>query len=386
MLFDRAFDDINAESIRYLVDERVTERNTLEYKEESYNLDSPDAKREMLKDVSSIANASGGFLILGIREDPQTGEAKAVVNIDSAKDEMDRIISSCLSNIEPRIAGLQAKVIEVNGDSVILLHIPHSLKKPHLITYRGLCQFWIRHDRQKSRMSVDEIRDSFLRTESLVEKLEDFLTKRRTYILDHIGRKQVCYVIGSAPLVLEEFMDISDQQLRDILQESPNKRYPNSQYNFDFEYGRVTPFIDGLKAQNEGEKLMLFRNGYLEGQLTFQDILTEKKQGGQISLNPYALAGYLVSFLSTYLALRNYLGIQEPFVLYLSLNNIKGTALAGSRFFEAYTEPHIEIPARQINYFENIDTIAKAVLDRVWQAFGGEGVPDFLYRDMEFQL
>ena len=59
----------------------------------------------MLRDITSMTNAFGGDLLLGVEEDEE-GVAIALPGIDRADDEGARIVSSCLSNIDERIPGL----------------------------------------------------------------------------------------------------------------------------------------------------------------------------------------------------------------------------------------------------------------------------------------
>lgn len=111
----------------------------------------------MLRDISSMANAYRGYLILGLREEKESGVPLEIVSVEKANEERDRILGSCLSNIEPRIVGLQARTVDIDDGAILIICIPRSTKLPHMVTFKGLNQFWIRHDRQKSKMSVDEI-------------------------------------------------------------------------------------------------------------------------------------------------------------------------------------------------------------------------------------
>jgi predicted HTH transcriptional regulator len=63
--------EIAPSDLRDLIDNKVRESQTLEFKRENYGrLD--DDIREMLRDISAMANAFGGDLLLGVDED-ETG-------------------------------------------------------------------------------------------------------------------------------------------------------------------------------------------------------------------------------------------------------------------------------------------------------------------------
>ena len=74
-MIGKKLDDIKESDLKMLVDDRVREGKTIEYKT-SLNLKNEKNKLEFLKNVSSFANASGGDLIYGIKEG--SGENKGI--------------------------------------------------------------------------------------------------------------------------------------------------------------------------------------------------------------------------------------------------------------------------------------------------------------------
>jgi predicted HTH transcriptional regulator len=163
----------------------VRETATLEYKAEMYGRAQADVK-EMVRDVVSLANAEGGIVIIGMAEDEE-GSAKAIQPIADAEIQADRLVSSCLSNVSERISGLRAVPIPVASGAIIVVHVPRSYRRPHMVTYDGANDFWKRHDRQKSRMSIGEVRTAVTMTEDLESKAERLLESRRR---DWLDRKQ----------------------------------------------------------------------------------------------------------------------------------------------------------------------------------------------------
>src|SRR4051812_46354373 len=95
-----AFDQIGEAHLQALVDAGVPEGVLLEYKRESYGRADADVK-EFLKDVSSLANTSGGHLIIGM--DEVGGVATALVplqGIDPDK-ERQRLENLARDGLEP---------------------------------------------------------------------------------------------------------------------------------------------------------------------------------------------------------------------------------------------------------------------------------------------
>lgn len=391
LIFNKSFESITVEDLQLLIDREVSERQNLEYKSQRYARSDEDV-REMLRDISSMANSYGGYIFLGIKEkDDNSGLPVKFVGIDEGENERNRIFSSCLVNIEPRLSGLQVKAIDLDGEkSVLVIFVPHSTRAPHIITFKGLNQFWIRHDRQKSKMSVEEIRDAFLKTENILQDIRNFLQKRRTEILEEINHHPY-YIIGASPLLIkEDIIDIFDQQVRDLLKNPPAQRAEG--WNLDFDIGTEPhPTLWGLKIEIKGfRSVELFRNGYLEAAINIEESSFVKEQA-KISgknhpvLYPYPLVEYPVSFFRLLKSLREYLGLEGPFITFVSLLNIPGFglrrwrpgAITYSRDLEIWGKQHLEIPSSQIMTLSDPDNTAKFFVDRIWQAFGYEKAPLF---------
>lgn len=396
--FYKDFDSIGIEDIQWLVNQRVTEGQKLEYKRALYERND-EGTRELLRDVTSIANSSGGYLLFGIDED-QEGAPTELVGIDSGEDERDRMLSILLTGVDPRMPGLKAKTLTVNNErEVLVFFIPRSHRAPHLITFKGMNQFWIRHDRQKSKMSVDEIRDMFVKTENLIQGVRDFLSTRRSEIIEELKEKPYM-VIGALPLFssAKEIVDVRDGTIRNILVEDPNQRYTGWSFNFEG-YGHVHPTLEGLIAYPRNaadlKSLRLHRNGYFETKILIDEhfcregaevTLSNGQMGKSLILYPYALAEFPVSFFRMLKKIKDYLGVEEDYLAFVSLFNIRDYSLKRHRpqaigYLEneisVWDKSHLEIPALQINLARSADDLAKIFCDRIWQAFSYEGSPMF---------
>lgn len=67
-MFYRNIHDITVDDLNSLIADQVEEGKTIDYKLE-LPTNGYDSKKEFLADVSSFANAQGGFLFFGIREE-----------------------------------------------------------------------------------------------------------------------------------------------------------------------------------------------------------------------------------------------------------------------------------------------------------------------------
>ena len=102
-------DEITAEHVASLVDNKVSERKVLEYKERLPEA-ADGAKKEFLGDVTSFANSSGGDIIYGIRDQRDsngkpTGIPEEVVGLSgiNVSAEIARLESVMRDGIRPRM-------------------------------------------------------------------------------------------------------------------------------------------------------------------------------------------------------------------------------------------------------------------------------------------
>ena len=369
---------ISQADIRQLLENHTHESQTLEFKRESYGRSDEDI-REMLRDISSMTNAFGGDLLLGVDEDEE-GVAIALPGIDRSDEEAARIVSSCLSNIDERIPGLVTQpVLLRNSRQVLLIRVPKSHRGPHMITFKGLNQFWVRHDRQKSRMSIHEIKEACLRNEGAMERLEHFLDQRKTKIRKDLQNSRL--IVSATPVFLtQEIVDIQDSVLRELLRNPPNQR----PHRWNMQFGTVPmPSLYGLILQvpDFGE-LELFRNGHLE--LRIRNSITVDAKDGLTYLGDRAIIEYTVSMFRLAREIYKHIQLSEPVILSLTLHNIKNANLkrrpdTNPRFDRIFAWPDLDLALDPITVdsLEHPDNAAKRLLDRVWQAFGFEQAPLF---------
>jgi len=393
-MFNKTIQNIDENDINNLISNQVVESLRLEYKSRAYGNSDNDI-REMLKDISSIANSYGGYLIIGINENNNI--PTNTVNVPNIETERDRMQSSCLSNLSPRINSIKFKIIELsNHDKILIIFIPRSVNSPHMVTFKGLNQFWIRHDRQKSCMSTDEIRDACLKNLNLSQTLKEFITNRNNECLEEFNN-QPNYVIGASPIVTnQDIVDILDQNIRNMLKNLPEQTGSSKDLNFHKLNLYPEPTFNGLKIQDEDKKVEIFRNGYLElnlkigGELGYLLLRRNFDIGDRPNIpvfNPVTLVEYTVNFFRLSKGFIEYLGLTEQFFVYLNLKNINSFGLHRdmrnlggvhpSTGPKIYSKKHIEIAPFQIETLDNPDYIAKILLDRVWNAFGYDNAPLF---------
>lgn len=161
ILGDRSLYELSLDDFRALVANRIPEGPHLDYKQTAYSGRAQDI-REMLRDVIALANANGGYLVMGISEDG-SDRPVAICPIDDYLAKSQGIRNACLDGIQERIDGLEILGFEVEpGKGIIVIHVPVSEKTPHMVTMDRHSDFYRRYDTDKRVMTIAEIRDSFV--------------------------------------------------------------------------------------------------------------------------------------------------------------------------------------------------------------------------------
>lgn len=358
--------DLQEQDLQRLVDDQVQERDTVEYKRDMYG-NADDDKREMLKDIASMANHRGGYLLIGIDEDDE-GIPTNVVGIEPGN-HVERITSSCLNNIDKRIVGLEIEDIPLNSGRVItVVSIPESLNAPHMITYKGLNQFWKRHGRQKDRMTIDEIGEAFDRRLSNLNRLDRFLLTRKAQILENVGG-QTQMVMSASPAFLRDEMifDNKDDNLCQMILNAPH-----------LSCGQPYHTINGLRADQSipyhnnpsfDQYIEVFLNGYIEFGKQIEDGYIASRADIPLIAN---FMHFIQGIYERYLPMM-------PLVVNFSILNAKGIWLAVSNHSPKdsrvkWKEQHLEVGKFYIdNISEQRKLRTKAICDRLYQAFNRKG-------------
>jgi len=386
-VFSKPLAEITLEDLNGLIE--VEESDRLDFKGKAYRHDDEET-REMLRDITALANAVGGHLLIGIEED---GEDKAarIVGIANAEEEAARMMSCCLASIGERILGLNFAVVPATeGKQVIVWFVPRSTRAPHMITFKGLYQCWRRQGRQKHKMSIDEIREACTRTENIRRSLEDFLAERRGKIMAQIGDQPHLVVTATPLIVKDEIIDTAYPAVRNLMT-GPGPLDPlGDDWTIWFEAQHVLPSLYGLVAECEGwHRLDVFRNGHAEfrarisRETRFLDKMTGEDEREYTTINRWPLVRYPASFLRFVGALADHAGLTEPIVVGLSIFNARGLRLQNGRpdsgrrmtpphrrRFTAWEhEQHLEIPPMQFPYPLQVGAAAKTLSDRLWMAF-----------------
>lgn len=383
-MFTKTFAEIGTSDLQQLISAHAQEHQMLEFKRDVWGNSDEDI-REMLRDISSMANAYGGHIVVGMDEDA-SGVAVSLVPVPDADGQRDRIFASSLANLQPRVRGLEIKTIEFEpGKQVLLIKVPNSIDL-HQITFKGLYQFWVRHDRQKTKMSYEEIRDAINRMQVSLTRSQELWQQRKAAFA---STGQRLLLLSISPLRLgAELLDITDANLRRVIEMSNKDRTKG--WTFTFRYKNARPSLNGLTVGGiaSGRGLEVYRSGYIEAYAVLDDesclqLRKWKKDNQEYEqqiLKALPLVEYIHSFARRAQEIYEFIGYDGPAVVTVQLLNISSLALAPAvsermlSKLEPWQEYSLEIEPQVFDYIHP-DLITKRICDRIWQAFGYENEP-----------
>ncbi|MFH1860286.1 MAG: ATP-binding protein [bacterium] len=380
-MINKKIEEIKETDLQALIDNKVLEGKTIEYKKEMPN-DSDSSKKEFLADVTSLANSSGGDLIFGIEQDNQTGEPKSLngietKNIDNEKTRLDNIVRG---GIEPRILSVTIKPIFLgNSRYAILIRIPKSWVSPHRVIFGGHAKFYARNSSGKYEMDVDELRVAFNLSETLTDRIRNFRADRvakiqadETPVPLGSPHRVVLHLIHGNALNLSVKFDVNS------IYASRHDKLPliyrstlNGRYNLDglFTYSNAD---DGKHSAHT----QLYRNGIIEA--VDAQMLAPIERNGVILkyISSVVFEEKLIQATTRYLNLMSELAIEPPIFIFLSLLNVKDYKILTSggafgEYSDSIDRNMLLLPAEIVEaYGIPAETILKPMFDLVWNACG----------------
>lgn len=392
-MIQKIFEDIAKSDIDYLVENRISEIKTLEYKKELPGSQDKD-KKEFLADISSFANASGGDILYGIKEaineeGKKTGEPEAVVPLQglTANDAKLQIENLIRTGIEPRIP-VHVKAITGYGDDgngfVILVRIPQSFASPHMVTFKNTSRFFCRNSAGKYQLDVLEIRNAFLATDSQAERIRNFLQNRiakivadETPVALSTDYRLVLHILPLYPFLNNQRFDLNSDGNLTLDFRPIGASGWNHRYNLD---GFVTYDADYEDKTLNDSYCLVFFNGVIEA--VWSDILKVKgrkkpQKGEPAFIASVAYEKRIVEAISNYFKGFKTLGIEAPAVITMALIGCKGAYLLsdfsrGSDSHPIDREVAIFPDVRMESLDEEVPSVMKPIFDAVWNMFGLE--------------
>lgn len=383
MLFNgKVVTEISEKDINALVELGYSEIKTREFKQVLPG-NSDNEKKEFLADISSFANASGGFIVYGVKEENGIATSILGLHISDQDSEKLRLESIIQNGVQPRIPGIIIHTILLQDNTYIfVIYIPKSWCSPHMVTFQNNSRFFSRNSSGKSQLDVNEIKQAMLGSEGIANQIRNFRLDRISKIIAGEtpiqltqGAKIALHIIPIQSYLQNIEISIGNLINDHLKIETLATRSGNYRINLD---GLVTFFT--IRDGTHKSYTQVFRNGIIE--LLDGYILNRENNEFNIPI-AYLEKNVIESCISLLSLLHSY-NIESPYIICLSLIEVKGYNFSfsqqmQSRLFYSGEQSNFKIDREMIIVPEVIlETISeisiqqglKPVFDSIWNACG----------------
>lgn len=379
---------VNAEYLQRLCDDNCPESETLDFKRDLPGNSDKD-KHELLKDICSLANASGGDLVYCV--DELDGVAASIVPASTEPpDNAKRRISQVLdAGLEPRVPGLRLHHVDVPGGYALVVRVPASYDGPHCIRSNANRRFVLRNGTGTSDMTYEQIRSAFDRTATLSERARRFVATR----LELVAERKTPTPVMEGPiwvLHLVPLAGIAERRTVDLRELHSNTftefigpDWGGASRKFNFDGLAVHP--GGTRDDAHYTYNHIFRTGALEAaQIGGAKRQTEAGGPERSIVWSLDMSKFFHWSASKFIRSAKKWGLGGPALMGIAILNVQGYELAIGDVFHRFSRatadrPHLIPPEVWIDDIDtvSIDDALRPSVDVLWQAFGLERCLDF---------
>jgi hypothetical protein len=380
-MIPKSLDQVDENDLSNLINSGVAESRTLDYKQQLPEMDD-SGKRELLADVSSFANSSGGDLIFGMSEEagvPTTLLGCQIGDVDQYILRVDSIIRDGLS---PRIRHHTRAIPLANGKHALIIRAEQSWYGPHRVDFKRDSRFWGRTSNGKYELDVTNPRNAFLFSAGVADRISAFRAERtiaiengRALIRLQRGPTAVFHCIPFEAFGAARQYDINTLwEKRTLLQpQEATRRYTwESRVNLE---GVI------LAAAAGGDLSPAYAQLYRSSTIEFVHVLPRSPENGSL-IPSLLLEQSVVTFMQSCFPLLAELGANPPFLIGLSLIHVRGMTMATQnqhQYLSRSIDRDVLLLPEKIVEERSVDGggVLRTVFDAIWNACGILRSPNF---------
>lgn len=191
--------DLTWVHVTALVTAAVAEGDTVDFKAEHYGNSDKD-RFELAKDVTSLANAAGGVLLLGVAEAEGAAAGLPGVALDDGTQTRYRQIIGSLVFPLPDVNLHPIPGPDGDGAGVLVIEVTRSPFAPHAVAQsNGTLRYPQRHGTTTRYLSEPEVADAYRARQLLGESRVELLTLREAAFLETLDGSEPWLVLVAVP-------------------------------------------------------------------------------------------------------------------------------------------------------------------------------------------
>lgn len=373
-------EELNEEALKVFLQKKYRENRFLDYKLKYEKQSVDEAKEEFLADVTSFANHYGGNIIIGVEELEEEGASSQpgeLIGIEEGNEAAEMYRNLCDTSIDPPVHGLVVKdLFLTNGKWAIVVYIPISLRRPHMVTFKGRNRFYIRRDDRTVKMTADEVKRTVLEVVSIEKNIEEYLKTVEEEVKEDFLQNDFSLFIHAVPYLIEEDqIDTVSEDIKSLL--SSDKLHIEG---IDLRSYSPMPNIHGLFGGSERTapffQVYVHRTGYIGLAFSAEKLLKVRGNEEKKVLYPSIRLVFL-AFLRLSKLVTEKTGISAPYQIRVKfVNSIGVKYIYTDSFGFNYTadiiwkRPLLILPGVRVDNFKNVDGIADLFFERLRNAFG----------------
>jgi hypothetical protein len=375
-MIPKPIDAITAEDILSLISNEVRESRTIEYKEEFPGSNDKDSKRKLLRVICSLANSTGGDLLIGVAASNGIPVSLSPLPSDKLDESLLAVENACRDGIEPRLPRFHARTVEVEpSQHIVVLRVGRSWLAPHRLTADG--HFYGRNSAGSYPMDAGEVRESFLLSDSISERVAAFRKERLDRFLTNKDVPVSLSVPSDGLLVLTHLIPLTSfasASRKARLTLDPQERFDLSPMGSSAH--NTTINIDGyvISTRNrEGEigYTQVFRSGIIESAFVLGPIPDHGK-----AIPARWLEANFAKWIRSCGNKLQQKGIEPPYFLFLTMQWVRDAKLlVGIMDFSSLStnSDRLQFDEVLIEEWPTDPFLAlRPLFDSVWNAFGYE--------------
>lgn len=355
-----------------LLEDREPESQVLDFKAKPPSKDD-NGIRSLLVDVAGLANARGGRIVYGVKEDGQGRADKLIPILDGADAVALWMQTHLLGKILPRISGVVVQPVHTARGTVVIVDVPSQYGGPYQATHAEWQRFPIRAGTRNIDMSYQQLFDSFALRSSVDARVDLWLKERTMHLASNAeGAVAAIHIIPRSSFQGAGRADLSPLRNHHV-------RLSGSVLNNRFNYLGMIASRTAAGSNAKRPYVQFLRNGIVE--VSWQ-VSGPKSPDSLMSMDTTIKLFDLLPQAAIALDLA---GINGPGYVALSYLNVESKALAYRHVegYETETQPAEEnamvlgpVPYESLNL--SIDALGPIVLDLMtdlFRAFGEDDCP-----------